>query len=512
MYEKFKHNNIFKFFLISTAVFEIPLTSQYYGWASLVYVFKSEGYFTDIEACQNFQNLSLSSSNSSNFEPENANTKCEDARNAIFSSLYQTADNTQFATMLIAGILIDKYGTRISRNCFTLFIILGSLLGWLCLTPNYVSFLKNQWISYLVMGFLGLGAVPLFITNQQLGYTSLKFYETIISFNNGMFSVGEGVTIIPKLLHQKNPDKFGMNQWFLVVLVSCLLVLVRTYFFMPRQFVNKEEFGFGDEEQEEDSQENGKGEEIRQIPMETIYKWIFMKEFLIFIPVLTSMILTLAFIHQNLNAWLQEVAPDKVSEYTNLFAYLQPVAIIASFAAGGLLNAIQNFYSARKNNNQKNVSKIRIQRYGLSKFILVIYLGFSITLILMSMIEKSIFNITSSSVNITILFIIYIFTKTGYFCLLDILILTEFPVNAYGRVIGSFPLIWAVLAFLNIPLLKLAQTTRNSGFFMSGFTAVLVIYQILNSVFCYLAVKNYDQNRRKYPGLIFQTGDEEIDA
>ena len=53
MYEKFKHNNIFKFLLISTAVFEIPLTSQYYGWASLVYVFKSEGYFTDIEACQN---------------------------------------------------------------------------------------------------------------------------------------------------------------------------------------------------------------------------------------------------------------------------------------------------------------------------------------------------------------------------------------------------------------------------------------------------------------------------
>ena len=71
--------------------------------------------------------------------------------------------------------------------------------------------------------------------------------------------------------------------------------------------------------------------------------------------------------------------------------------------------------------------------------------------------------------------------------------LSEFPVNAYGRCLGSFQIIWAVVGPINQLTLKIAQFTRASAPF-GGYPLILLGYAslIIGSGLCAMV------NMRKY--------------
>ena len=346
MYETYKHKTFFKILILLTSVIELPFCATYFGWPPLVYIFKAEGYFSDIESCS--QNVTqIQNSNISDLT-------CQDQKDFIFATLYQTSDILQVATALLSGIFFDKYGSQKMRHLCTIFLSLGSLNGWLLVKPGYKNFYQNQWLLYTTMVCIGLGCVPLFITNMQMGFLFAKHSEAVMAFFNGMFDTGDGVTIIPKILWQKYG--LGVNFWFMIMFLVNFVILARTVFLFPKMFVEKEEF-LNVERKESDTtdiditkeeqvalkgdqtSEKLKPSELPKISSKQIYNWFLMPEFFFFIPWLTFINLNLNFFHQNLNAWLTEISDNDdtfVSNMTDLFSYIQPIAIVFS-QVGGLV-------------------------------------------------------------------------------------------------------------------------------------------------------------------------------
>ena len=78
-----------------------------FGWASLVYVLKSEGYFNHL--CVTFENET-----DTNYGNITEATIC-DGRDANLNLVFTVAVFTYQGCMLVCGFLFDSFGTRYTR-------------------------------------------------------------------------------------------------------------------------------------------------------------------------------------------------------------------------------------------------------------------------------------------------------------------------------------------------------------------------------------------------------------
>ncbi|KAL6479945.1 hypothetical protein MHYP_G00109780 [Metynnis hypsauchen] len=183
-----------------------------FGWASLVFVLKSDGYFSYM--CVN--------------KTING-TITEDcsAQDEQLSIVFTIASFMINFSTLPNGFLFDHCGTRVARLVGISIYTSGTLL---------IAF-SNAALSVLLypaLSFIAVGGTFFLITNIQVGNLFGARRSTIINLYNGAFDSSSAVFLVVKLLYQ---DGVSLRA-SLIFLSSCSVVhLIRTFLLMPSSHI-----------------------------------------------------------------------------------------------------------------------------------------------------------------------------------------------------------------------------------------------------------------------------------
>ena len=147
-----------------------------------------------------------------------------------------------------------------------------------------------------MMMCLGLGSIPLFISNLQIGNLFIRS-ELVLSTINGIFDAGDGLTIVPKYL----AEKIGMriHVWWMVFMGATIFFFFRTFLLMPVMFFDKNSpEKTGEEEEEEEANpenESLRGDDVQSRSQEEVSSKQLVKILLgtrKFLPFLAMFLLT----------------------------------------------------------------------------------------------------------------------------------------------------------------------------------------------------------------------------
>uniref|UniRef100_A0A8C6TIN5 Solute carrier family 43 member 3b n=1 Tax=Neogobius melanostomus TaxID=47308 RepID=A0A8C6TIN5_9GOBI len=275
-----------------------------FGWASLVFVLKSEGYFSTL--CVN--------------STETNGTHTLDCRgqDEQLSLVFTIASFMNNFLTLPNGFLFDHFGTTVARLFGIFLYTMGSLL-----VAFSTSVLSN--LLFPAMAFLSVGGILFLMTNMQVG------------------------------------NLFGARRWYLLrasflFLSACSVIhVLRTFFLLPRKFIPyplPENYTYGiscgqsTTQSLEPSSENGivkPAEETLlqtdntpkglQITQKSFRKCLLSRLFFWHLIWLSVMQLRHYLFIGTLNPMLQRLTagePSLVSQYTNAFAVTQLCGVLCA--------------------------------------------------------------------------------------------------------------------------------------------------------------------------------------
>ncbi|KAM4846967.1 equilibrative nucleobase transporter 1 [Thomomys bottae] len=183
-----------------------------FGWASLVFVFKTEHYFEEL--CEpNVEPMSNAT--------EKADCKGQDERFSLIFTLASFMNN--FMTFP-TGYIFDRFKTAIAR-LIAIFLYTSATL-----IIGFIS-ADSALLLFLAMPMLTIGGILFLITNLQIGNLFGKHRSTIITLYNGAFDSSSAVFLIIKLLYEQG---ISLRASFLFLSVCSAWHLGRTFFLMPR--------------------------------------------------------------------------------------------------------------------------------------------------------------------------------------------------------------------------------------------------------------------------------------
>ncbi|XP_060783383.1 solute carrier family 43 member 3b [Neoarius graeffei] len=183
-----------------------------FGWASLVFVLKSDGYFS-------YQCV--------NITVNGTITKDCSEQDEQFSIIFTIASFMNNFFTLPNGFVFDHFGTMVTRLLGISIYTTGTLL---------IAF-SNVALSVLLypaLSFIAVGGILLLVTNMQVGNLFGAHRSTIITLYNGAFDSSSAVFLIVKLLYED-----GVSLRDLLLFLSCCSVihLIRTFLLMPRKHI-----------------------------------------------------------------------------------------------------------------------------------------------------------------------------------------------------------------------------------------------------------------------------------
>ncbi|XP_071472258.1 equilibrative nucleobase transporter 1 isoform X2 [Marmota flaviventris] len=183
-----------------------------FGWASLVFVFKTEHYFEDL--CEADAGL-LSNAT------EQADCKAQDER---FSLIFTVASFMNNFMTLPTGYIFDRFKTTVARLLAIFFYTSATL------TIAFTS-ADSAVLLFLAMPMLTVGGILFLITNLQIGNLFGKHRSTIITLYNGAFDSSSAVFLFIKLLYEQGNR---LRASFIFLSACSIWHVVRTFLLMPR--------------------------------------------------------------------------------------------------------------------------------------------------------------------------------------------------------------------------------------------------------------------------------------
>ncbi|XP_006900508.1 PREDICTED: solute carrier family 43 member 3 [Elephantulus edwardii] len=183
-----------------------------FGWASLVFVFKTEHYFEDL--CEPNTQLTVNST-------EQADCKAQDERFSLIFTLASFMNN--FMTFP-TGYIFDRFKTTVAR------LIAIGLYTSATLIIAFIS-AGTAPLLFLAMPMLTVGGILFLITNLQVGNLFGKHRSTIITLYNGAFDSSSAVFLIIKLLYEQG---ISLRASFLFLSICSAWHIGRTFLLMPR--------------------------------------------------------------------------------------------------------------------------------------------------------------------------------------------------------------------------------------------------------------------------------------
>uniref|UniRef100_A0A8K9VG68 Solute carrier family 43 member 3 n=1 Tax=Oncorhynchus mykiss TaxID=8022 RepID=A0A8K9VG68_ONCMY len=184
-----------------------------FGWASLVFVLKTEGYFSYL--CVNTTGV-----NGTQF------LDCS-AQDEQFSLVFTIASFMNNFLLLPNGFLFDRFGTMVAR-----------LLGISMYTSGalFVAFSSSA-LSVLLfpaLSCISVGGIMFLVTNMQIGNLFGSTRSTIITLYNGAFDSSSALFLIIKLLFEAG---ISLRASFLFLAACGIIHLVRTFLLLPRTHI-----------------------------------------------------------------------------------------------------------------------------------------------------------------------------------------------------------------------------------------------------------------------------------
>ncbi|XP_020566551.1 solute carrier family 43 member 3-like isoform X2 [Oryzias latipes] len=185
-----------------------------FGFASLVFVLKEDGFFSEL--C--ISNLEINSSLPL--------TDCT-SQDEQFSLVFTIASFLNNFLSLVNGFLFDRFGTFMTRLLAIFVYTTGTLL---------VAFSSPELSLMLfpALSCIGVGGMLLLITNMQVGNLFPAHRSTIITIYNGAFDSSSAVFLLIKVLHEQG---VSLRSSFLFLSICSIIHLMRTVLLMPKTHI-----------------------------------------------------------------------------------------------------------------------------------------------------------------------------------------------------------------------------------------------------------------------------------
>uniref|UniRef100_A0A3Q2YUB8 Solute carrier family 43 member 3b n=2 Tax=Hippocampus comes TaxID=109280 RepID=A0A3Q2YUB8_HIPCM len=165
-----------------------------FGWASLVFLLKSRGFFGSF--CVNTTN----------------NCRGQDEQFSLVFTIASFMNN--FLTFL-NGVIFDRFGTLVDALCPDL-----------CVSPSALSM-----VLYPALSFIAVGGMMLLLSNMQVANLFGAHRSTIITIYNGAFDSSSGVFVLVKLAYESG---IPLKASFLFLATGSIYHILRTIFLFPR--------------------------------------------------------------------------------------------------------------------------------------------------------------------------------------------------------------------------------------------------------------------------------------
>ncbi|XP_035525349.1 solute carrier family 43 member 3b isoform X2 [Morone saxatilis] len=184
-----------------------------FGWASLVFVLKTEGYFGSL--CVNATGVN--------------GTQVLDCsgQDEQFSLVFTIASFMNNFLTLPNGFLFDRFGTTVARLFGISLYTMGTLMVAFA-TPAFSNLL------FPALSLLAVGGILFLITNMQVGNLFGSHRSTIITLYNGAFDSSSALFLVIKLLQESG---ISLRASFLFLSACSVIHLFRTFFLLPKKFI-----------------------------------------------------------------------------------------------------------------------------------------------------------------------------------------------------------------------------------------------------------------------------------
>ncbi|XP_055013804.1 solute carrier family 43 member 3a isoform X3 [Boleophthalmus pectinirostris] len=314
------------FTLVSGVVECLCFAGVLFGWASLVFVLKEDGYFG--QYCEG-------SPNSTSVAPD-----CS-RQDEQFSLVFTIGSFLNNFMTFTNGYIFDRFGTTVTRLLGIFLYTTGTLL---------VAFSSPALSEMLfpAMSCIGVGGILLLITNMQVGNLFVGHRSTVITLYNGAFDSSSAVFLIFKILYEQG---VSLRTSFVALSLCSILHLTRTFLLMPRSYIpyplpelytygnlscgkansyNVENFekvteDASKKECEADNMSPQKGQNFQSCVLSWVFFWHVLW--------LSTMQLRNYFFIGTLNPMISRLAnndPDLISKYTNAFAITQLCGVLCA--------------------------------------------------------------------------------------------------------------------------------------------------------------------------------------
>uniref|UniRef100_A0A8C1LLT3 Solute carrier family 43 member 3-like n=1 Tax=Cyprinus carpio TaxID=7962 RepID=A0A8C1LLT3_CYPCA len=288
-----------------------------FGWASLVFVLKTDGYFSDL--CINATDASGELGTDCSLQDEN------------FSLVFTVASFMNNFLTLPNGFFYDHFGTMATRF----------LAIFLYTTGTLIVALSNKALSILLfpaLSIVAVGGILFLMTNMQVGNLFGYHRSTIITVYNGAFDSSSVIFLIIKVLYERG---VSLRSSFLFLSACNLIHLLRTLFLMPKSHIPypiPDDYKYGIMVSTKawtsrtpvfNIDNNNKKHFLSNSFRSCVLSWFFLWH-LIWLSVMQ---LRHYFFIGTLNPMLNRLAnqdPDIVSDYTNAFAFTQFCGVLCA--------------------------------------------------------------------------------------------------------------------------------------------------------------------------------------
>ncbi|XP_061074775.1 equilibrative nucleobase transporter 1-like [Conger conger] len=188
-------------------------TGVIYGWASLVFILKASGYFSD-------QCVNATGPNGTQY------MDCS-KQNELFSLVFTITVILQNFLSFLNGFFFDRFGTMASRLLAIILYTTGTLL---------IAFSHPEISNILFPGLacIAIGNSMLLLTNMQVGNLFDTHRSTIITLYIGAFSSSAITFLIIKVASERG---ISLHYSFFFLSACSIIHLMRTFILMPKRHI-----------------------------------------------------------------------------------------------------------------------------------------------------------------------------------------------------------------------------------------------------------------------------------
>ncbi|XP_051993829.1 solute carrier family 43 member 3a [Xyrauchen texanus] len=458
-----------------------------FGWASLVFVLKTDGYFSDL--CINGTDASGELSADCSLQDE------------TFSLVFTVASFMNNFLTLPNGFLYDHYGTMVTRFLAVFLYTTGSLL---------VAF-SNEALSIMLfpaLSFIAVGGILFLMTNMQVGNLFDTHRSTIITVYNGAFDSSSVIFLIIKVLFERG---VSLRFSFLFLSACNLIHLLRTLFLMPKSHIpypipknykygmncaksnsyNVEEYEVKREQSivrdsggDDELLENVDSLQLTENTEKASFKSCVLSWFFLWHLIwLSVMQLRHYFFIGTLNPMLNRLAnqdPAIVSKYTNAFAFTQLCGVLCAPWNGLLMDR------HKRKPLEQGVSE---READLRSSVLSLFL---------TCLQCLLFSICASVPFLPLQYLTFIFQVLNRSFLYGgnaAFLSLAFPAHHFGKLYGLVMSLSAVLSLLQYPCFALNKFLGGDPFYVNIALTVLTLLAFIHPLYVFLHCRELVKQR-----------------